>query len=202
MIPDILGGTGEISDDVLLSALDSNVDFDLLSSTIEDLPAVGQDEDSFDGPVSPEFCVNPQNVHSICSTENSFPTIQVIQQQPRISFATTGSTETPTIRQLLTTSHVQDLREVASGQRIILQPIQSNNGILLQNSQPIILQPAPTLQSTSSPKTTVVYRNEYKQEIKVDEMPLTFTSEKKPEKRSAHNVIEKRYRSSINGSLV
>ena len=168
MFFDILDILGEISDDMLLSALDGNVDlagFDLLSSTIEDLPGQPEPEnnaDTFDAAPSPEFCVNPQEVHSVCSpdstttfpvTSGSFPVtsgpIQVIQQ-PRISITTTGSTDTtsaPTIRQLLTTSHVQDLRDAHGGsggpQRIILQPLQSNN-ILLQNSQPIILQPAPT----------------------------------------------------------
>lgn len=200
LFSDILGNDNIISDDVLLSALDSNVDFDLLSSTIEDLSAqpIDQNEDSFD---SSEICVNPQDVYSIppqsANAANQVP-IQVIQQQP-IAISAKNS---PTIRHLLTNS------KDGGQQRIILQPVQGSN-IVLQNSQPIIFQPVTVAGTTvspattsivSTPKTTLVYRNEMKNDIKPDEMSPTMC--KQPEKRSAHNVIEKRYRSSINDKIV
>ena len=130
LISDILGHDGILSDDVLLSALDSNVDFeDLL-----DLPANDHEaEESFD---SPGLCVNPQQVHH----QQTYPiTVQLSPPQPTPITIDTS----PTIRHLLTSNKIQDLK---SGQKIILQPIQAPKLVVQQN--PV------------AAATTLVYKNE------------------------------------------
>ena len=118
---------------------------------------------------------------------------------------------------MLTNTRIQDLGSVqpAPGQtqKIILQPIPttipSPNNIVLQTSQPLILQPTSVASSTNNtpraaPRTTtLVYKNSFCENTDFDSYESDFLNknEKQPEKRSAHNVIEKRYRSSINDKI-
>jgi sterol regulatory element-binding transcription factor 1 len=185
----------------------------------------------FDQSSSPsEVTLQPQHqlysgVHQVHSLSNPNSPLQVVPtnviQQPQIITTTTG--DSPTIRHLLTNSRIQDL---GRGQKIILQPIISQasaaatpavtNNILLHqaNGQPLILQP--TNSSIDHQRTTtLVFRTtpaateakvspKYEQNfsnIEVDVMPHDFGLQR-PEKRSAHNVIEKRYRSSINDKII
>ena len=152
--------------------------------------------------------IQPSNPQTVYTTSN-------IQVLPQIAITTTS--DSPTIRHLLTNTRIQDLGSVqpAPGQtqKIILQPISttipSPNNIVLQTSQPLILQPTSVASSTNNtpraaPRTTtLVYKNSFCENTDFDSYESDFLNknEKQPEKRSAHNVIEKRYRSSINDKI-
>nr|APH81347.1 SREBP [Paracyclopina nana] len=183
-------GSNIINDDDLLSALGNDVDFGDLLSPNESYEAT-------------DICVNPMQVQPAIFASNN---IQIIQ--PPIA----STTDSPTIRHLLTNSRIQDLNS-SSGvpQKIILQPI--TTGSTAQICQPLILQAAP-MEASSTRTTALVYRPvtsaavvtrplptlspmEVKSEF--DDIPMMSS---KPEKRSAHNVIEKRYRSSINDKII
>ena len=152
--------------------------------------------------------IQPSNPQTVYTTSN-------IQVLPQIAITTTS--DSPTIRHLLTNTRIQDLGSVQQApgqtQKIILQPIPttipSPNNIVLQTSQPLILQPTSVASSTNNtpraaPRTTtLVYKNSFCENTDFDSYESDFLNknEKQPEKRSAHNVIEKRYRSSINDKI-
>ena len=159
---------GLLSDDALLNALGSELEFDDLL------------------PPDTEECNPPPQVSNkpdVISTQS--PVVTTLIPQP-MTITTTTTNNAPTIRHLLTTTHkIQDL----GGQKIILQPISPN----LQPSQPtnnvpILVQPSytivqqqpvtvPTPISTPTPRsrtTTLVY----------NDLEMDF-DERKPEKKSA-----------------
>lgn len=203
---DLLGNGGVISDDLLLSALHDDVDLDWLTNGCDDLPAetsaIATQE-------------QPQQHHVFTTTCQPSPASSHLSSAPTSPQQVVPQVDSPTIRQLLTTSRVQEIgvAHPQAGQKIILQPItQAQNILVASTGQPLLLQANPMANTTptlvyrsacTAPVATVIEPKSCSPEftMEADIMPADFGL-RRPERKSAHNVIEKRYRSSINDKIV